>query len=99
MRTDSIIRYCRNESAVAPSIFCVLILLMRIGASANEKFMKLILAIITINREIDSSRYMVLRLALFLLMAEKCVSVNGVSRIGLVLSNKFLILLSTFCNF
>lgn len=62
---------------------------MRIGASANEKFMKLILAIITINREIDSSRYMVLRLALFLLMAEKCVSVNGVSRIGLVLSNKF----------
>ena len=54
--TDSAIRLRRSERVVAPNTFWVLMLLMRIGVSASEKFMKLMVAITTIRKEIHINR-------------------------------------------
>ena len=80
-KTVSRTKATRSEPAVAPSTFCVLILFTRIGVSANEKFIKLMAATMTIRKETHNNRYTVVRLAaLGLSTPEKCSSANGVSR-------------------
>ena len=54
--TDSIIRLVRSEPVVAPNTFCVLMLLIRIGVSASEKFIKLIAAMMTMRNDTQISR-------------------------------------------
>jgi len=56
IKTASEIRLMRSEPTVAPNTFCVLMLFTRIGVSARVKFMKLMVAMMTMRNETHNNR-------------------------------------------